>query len=683
MVEQLFGVDYYPEHWSEDRWPVDAALMQQAGINTVRLAEFAWSKLEPQAGVFDFSWLDRAITVLSQHGIRVILGTPTAAPPAWLIQAHPEILPVNEDGQRASFGMRRHYCPSQPAFHEATQHIVTAMAMHYSEHASIFAWQIDNEISSIINGIRCHCDTCRASFQQWLRQRYGSLESLNESWGTVFWSQSYSDWEQIPVPLRNTQPGQGSAHNPSLYLDFARFSSENWVRYQDLHLTILRKICPHHTLTHNLMGLFPFINYVDLARNLDVVAWDNYPRLPAIWSPFKGMWDASHTALSHDLMRSLKKQPFWVMEQQAGASGWGRVSPSPLPGELRLWTWQSIAHGAAGIVYFRWRTCLVGTEQYWHGILPHDGIPGWRYQEISQTRQEMLRIGDLALSALPAQVGIIRSYQVLWAFETQPTAEGLSYDDQILRHYRALWRRNIATDVLTEEQDWSAYNLLIVPCLFVHSREFAARLHQWVQAGGILLLTFRSGVKDEHSKIIDSSLPGELRELAGVRVTDYTALLPQEIGEPAGGPDRLEMAAGNGQTQRVSAEIWMDDLELQGAEVLGRYHGGMYNGSPAVTVHKVGKGCVFYVGTALNNAGLDLLMEHVLERVDIAQGIVTPANVEIVHRVQDEIDYWFVLNHNPEPQTVKLPTDGVDLLSGRTVIGTIVIKGYDVLVIRC
>ncbi len=681
MTEPLFGVDYYPEHWNAKRWPVDAKLMQQAGMNTVRLAEFAWSRMEPKEGYFDFAWLDEAIEILMAYGIRVVLGTPTAAPPAWLISAHPEILPVNEDGQRAGFGMRRHYCPTQPAFWSATQHIVEVMATHYHEHPAVFAWQVDNELGNIANGIRCHCSSCRAAFQQWLQQRHESLERLNSAWGTVFWSQEYTAWEQIPVPVRNVRSGSpGSAHNPALYLDFARFTSDTWVRYQQLQVRILRDLCPHHLITHNLMGLFPYVDYVALAQDLDVVSWDNYPRLPTPWSPFNGGWNASHIAMAHDLMRSLKGRTFWVMEQQAGPSGWGRLSPTPLPGEIRLWTLQSIAHGAEAIVYFRWRTCRVGTEQYWHGVLPHDGTPGRRYQEVLQVGGELRRLDELVSATLPAEVAILRSYDVLWAFEAQPTAEALSYDDQIGRYYRALWRRNVAVDLVTEDRPWEPYRVLIAPCLFVLRDNIPARLHAWVEAGGMLVLTFRSGVKDEHNNVVDLPLPGELCELAGVRVVDYTALLPAGSGEPFGGPKSLELII-DGTSHPVSTDMWMDELEVNGAQVIGRYRGGVFDGSPAVTMRRIGAGKVIYVGASLDDAGQDLLMGMVLAGAGIAE-VSSPDNVEIVRRVHKGIDYWFILNHGMAPQEILLPAGGVELLTGRTISGKVVVNGLDALVIR-
>jgi beta-galactosidase len=675
MSTPLFGVDYYPEHWERARWPIDATLMQQAGITTVRLAEFAWSRLEPREGRFDFAWLDEAIEVLTAHGIQIILGTPTAAPPAWLIQAHPEILPVNEDGQRAGFGLRRHYCPTQPSFLSATRRIVEAMATQYQEHPAVFAWQIDNELGDIANGIRCHCDSCRRAFQQWLKLRYTSLEHLNSSWGTVFWSQEYSAWEQIPVPLRNVR-----AHNPALSLDFARFTSEMWVRYQGFQVRILREKCPQHLLTHNCMGLFPYVDYAALARDLDVVAWDNYPRLPAVWSPFGGNWDPAYVAMTHDLMRGLKQRPFWVMEQQAGPSGWGTLSPTPLPGEIRLWSLQSVARGAEAIVYFRWRTARVGIEQYWHGILPHDGRPGRRYEEVRQTGEAFQHLCDVLPASLPSTVALMRSYETLWAFEAQPTAEALSYDDQIIRYYRALWQRNVAVDLVTEDQAWETYQLIIAPCLFLLREDIATRLQQWVKAGGTLVVTFRSAVKNTYNQIVDVPLPAALHDLAGVQVVDYTALLPVGIATPAENAPSLELDL-DGTVHRVGAEIWMDELAVDDAEVLARYCGGPFDGAAAITLKQSGAGKVIYVGTSLTAAGQDLLMSKVLVEAGIPPGIPSPEYVEIIRRVHSGHDYWFILNHNATPREIQLPASGIDVITNRILTGTITIDGFEVLVI--
>jgi beta-galactosidase len=675
MNSPLFGVDYYPEHWERTRWSIDARLMQQAGINTVRLAEFAWSRLEPREGCFDFAWLDEAIDILMAHDMKIILGTPTAAPPAWLIQAHPEILPINESGQQAGFGMRRHYCPTQPSFLSATRRIVEAMAAQYQNHPAVFAWQIDNELGDLANGIRCHCASCRSAFQHWLKLRYTNLEQLNSSWGTVFWSQEYTAWEQIPVPLRNVR-----AHNPALLLDFARFTSEMWVRYQQFQVHILREKCPQHQLTHNCMGLFPYVDYTALARDLDVVAWDNYPRLPAVWSPFGGNWNPAHVAMTHDVMRGLKKRPFWVMEQQAGPTGWGTLSPTPLPGEIRLWSLQSIARGAEAILYFRWRTARVGTEQHWHGILPHHGRPGRRYEEVCQTGEAFQRLREVIPASLPTTIALVRSYETLWAFEGQPIAEDFSYDDQIARYYRALWQRNLAVDLITEDQSWESYRLIIVPCLLLLREDIAVRLQRWVKAGGTLVVTFRSAVKNASNQMVDAPLPAALCDLTGVQVADYTTLPPAGTAMPTESVPRLELNIDES-VHVVDSTIWMDELVVDDAEVLARYSGGPFDGAAAITLKHSGAGNVFYVGTSLTAAGQDLLMRKILAEAGISSGIPSPENVEIIRRVQDGHDYWFILNHNATPCKVQLPASGTDLITNTSLSGQITINGFDVLVI--
>ena len=283
-------------------------------------------------------------------------------------------------------------------------------------------------------------------------------------------------------------------------------------------------------------------------------------------------------------------------------------------------------------------------------------------------------------AAFPAEVAILRSYDALWAFEAQPTAEGLSYDDQIGRSYRAFWRRNVAVDLITEDSSWESYKVLVAPCLFVLREEVSTRLHAWVEAGGTLVLTFRSGVKDEYNRVIDQPLPGALRDLAGVHVIDYTALLPAGAGVPCGGPESLELVI-DGTIHRVGADVWMDDLEVKDAEVLGTYRGGPFDGAPAVTLKRIGAGRVIYVGTSLDDRGQALLMNKVLDETGIKPGVPSPDNVEIVRRVHEGTDYWFVLNHGLVAQEIRLPTGGIELLTGRAVTETVIVNGLDALVV--
>ena len=514
-----YGVDYYPEHWPEERWPLDARMQREAGFNTVRLAEFAWSRLEPSAGHFDFDWLDRAIDVLAAEGMQVVLGTPTAAPPAWLIDQDRTILPVDATGHRVSFGGRRHYCPTHPAFHAATQRIATAMAEHYARHPAVVGWQIDNEFGG--NGTaRCYCDSCRNAFLQWLQRRYGSVDALNQAWGTVFWSQEYSAWQQVPLPL----PPSG-IHNPSLELAYRRFASDAFVGYQQLQIDLLRRLAPNQWITTNLMRAFTPLDYAALAQPLDFVSWDNYPRsrrVPGV--------HPDQVAFTHDLMRGLRGgQGFWIMEEQSGACGWEIVKSTPRPGEIRLWTYQAVGHGADGIVYFRWRTCRFGAEEYWHGILDHDGRPNRRYAEVGQTGAELARLAPLLEgTCVQADVALLRAYDVLWALEIQPHHPELTYDAIQQAWFNGFYQRGIQTNIVSPSADLSRYRVVVAPALFLADTQSAARLEAFVDAGGTLVLTFRSGVKDPENVVVDQTLPGPFARVCGVEVAEYDCA---EVGE--------------------------------------------------------------------------------------------------------------------------------------------------------
>jgi beta-galactosidase len=477
-----YGADYYPEHWPEAHWPEDARLMAEAGFNVVRLAEFAWALMEPQDGRFDFSWLDRAIDALSAHGMQVVLGTPTASPPPWLMAKQEDLFLVQKSGVRLTYGLRREYCPNNPLYQEHSARIVAHMAGHYRDNTAVIGWQIDNEF-----GDRCYCAICRRHFQDWLRKRYGSLDQLNARWGTVFWGHIYSEWSQIPVPLESAR-----SHNPGLNLDYYRFMSDSYRAYQKMQIDIIRESNPQHFITHNLMGFkYPFLNNYDMTEDLDFVSWDNYWRMQ--WN-MEAAVHPSFVALNHDTMRGLKKQNFWVMEQQSGGGGWEMVSIPPKPGELRLWTYQSIAHGADGIVYFRWRTCRHGTEQYWHGILDHHGMPGRRYAETALVGKELQKIGDLvAGSSISPQVAIMQSYDTRFAFQIQPNNPRFQYERHIQDIYDGFFAQNIPLEIVSEKDSLSGYQVVIVPAMYVLAEETAANLEQFAAAGGIVVFTPRTG----------------------------------------------------------------------------------------------------------------------------------------------------------------------------------------------
>jgi len=659
-----FGVDYYPEHWPEERWPEDARLMAQAGFNLVRLAEFAWSRLEPREGTYDFDWLDRAISILADHDIRVVLGTPTASPPPWLMAKSSELFLVREDGRRATFGNRREYCPNHPVYHDYSRRIVTALAERYAECPSVVGWQVDNEF-----GARCYCSVCRTAFQEWLRRRYRSLDELNARWGTVFWSHEYTDWGQIPMPVET-----GGSPNPGLALDFRRFASDSYVAYQALQVHILRAKCPDHFVTHNLMGFgYDGIDYFDLARDLDFVAWDIYPR---------GFWDTraevepSAVALSADTIRGLKRQNYWVMEQQAGPSGWDTVGATPRPGELRLWAYQSIAHGADAIVFFRWRTCRFGTEEYWHGVLDHDGSPGRRYEEIKRMGAEIKRIGEhIHAATLKPKVAMALSYESRFAFQVQPGHPQFTYAHHFRHIYRALHGRNVPVDVVAPTGDLSAYRLLIAPALHVLSQAAVENLGRFVEAGGVLVVTSRTGVKDEYNAVVNHPLPGLLADLCGVVVEEYDAL-------PAGQGNGLEFILPELAGCDASAHIWCDVLKSNGATVVAHYTHSYYAGTPAITLNEVGEGRVVYVGTFGDADLWAALVGWLIALAELKPLLDVPQGVEVTERWQGDRRLLFLLNHTAEEQEVVLDDAGTNLLEEAGVEGSVTIAPRDVLVLE-
>jgi beta-galactosidase len=648
-----FGVDYYPEHWPEERWPIDASLMTEVGFNVVRLAEFAWSKLEPEEGRYEFTWLDRVIHILSAQGIQVILGTPTASPPPWLMCRHPGLFRVLEDGRTVGFGNRREYCPNQPIYWDYTRRIVTQMADHYATNPAVIGWQIDNEF-----GDRCYCNECRKAFQAWLGRRCSSLDALNQRWGTIFWSHVYTDWSQIPLPLKT-----GGAPNPGLALDFARFASDSYVAFQKMQVEILRQKCPGHFITHNFMGFdFDQINYFELAHDLDFVCLNHYPRDQ--WKFFPDV-KPNHAALQQDTMRGLKEKNFWMTEQQVGQGGWDMLSVAPRPGEARLWAYQSIAHGADAVLFFRWRSLRFGTEQFWQGLLDYDAKPSRRFLELKKMGAEIARIGDILHgSAVKPEVAFLLSYDSRFAFQIQPNHPRFSYAGHFRQFYEAFYQCHIQVDILHPEADLSGYRLVIAPSLYVLTKKAAANLKRYVEGGGILFLTQRSGVKDESNAVVEQPFPGLLAEIAGVEVEVADSLAE-------GMSNSLEFCLPELGNERPQVDVINEVLRPNGARVVAHYTQDFYSGNPAITQNRFGKGQVIYAG-AIGDAPLYTLMASwLLELSGIRSLVDVPEGVEVSERWQGDKRLLFLLNHTVKSQRIRLDRQftvllGYSLFTGDT-----------------
>lgn len=655
------GVDYYPEHWPEERWPVDARLMREAGISVVRLAEFAWAQLEPEPGRYDFAWLDRAIGIIAAEGMKVVLGTPTAAPPAWLVAMHPEILPVDEHDHPLRFGSRLHRCLNNPVMRERSRAITKAMAGHYGRRPEVAAWQTDNEFS----GNRCYCPCCQRGFQAWLEKRYGSLDALNKAWGTAFWSQIYTAWDQIVI----LPPACGEAgYNPSLRLDYLRFASDSAVEFQREQVEILRSLTSGQPITHNLMGLHDSLDYYALGRDLDFVSWDNYP-----WR------SGASTALAHDIMRGIKEKNYWVMEERVGPCGWTVMNGTTKPGEIRLWTYQAFAHGADLVSYFRWRSCLSGTEQYWHGVLNHDAIPRRRYREVASIGQELLKISPaLDGSTVVNETALLYDYEQIWAFQIQPNVadektfhprpdDGIKFQEILALYHEALTALGAGVDVVGPDSDLSRYKLVIMPPWYLVRPSLAKKLENYVEQGGRLVMSFRSGVKGESNLCLAEPLPGPFRRLLGLELEEYDG-----IGEKGANAAQYE-------GESYPLRLWCDVINLQGAEALASYGRDFYAGTPVVTRNAFGRGKAYYLASLFDQAFYRRFFARLLDEAGVETFPDLPDKVEAAVRVKGEKRFYFLCNFNPEPKRVELPAAGWrSILTDERAGGEITLPGFGV-----
>lgn len=660
----LIGVDYYPEHWPRERWETDARLMKEAGFNTVRLAEFAWIDMEPAEGQFEFGWLDDAIKLMAKYDIYVILGTPTAVMPAWVARKYPETLRTKPDGTRVVWGGRKHNCYSSGAYRMLSERIAKAMAERFAQSPNLIGWQIDNEFG----GEACHCGSCLAEFQDWLRARYGSLDELNRAWGNHFWGLKCSTWGEITIPDYATDR-EWVMGNPSACLDWKRFITWQQARFQAEQAKVIRAICPEDFITHNFMGLFSSLDYYDMAVDLDFVTWDNYP----IWS---GKPDIPYdSSLAADVMRGLKQRNFMIMEQTAGPCGWESFGRNPWPGEIRKIAYQQLAHGSDGQIWFRWRTCTAGREQYWHGLLGHDGKPLRRYREAAQTAQEFRKLESrLRGTTVVADVAIVYDYDNLWSLSFQPGFAGNSLQAAIKRYYRALTRAGVNVDIVNRREDLSRYKLVLTPALSIMPDETARKLDAYVKNGGVLLADCRTGVKDEHNLCHERTLPGLLSPALGITIEEYTSL----------GSDSWHKVAGSDADRTYTAIQYADWVTPQAAKGVAGYP-EQWHMKPfaAVTRNEYGKGKAWYVGmVAKEETFYDDLTRRLLEDAGVKPVVHPPLGLEASIRQGQGRRLLFLMNHTDEPKTVTVPQGRPELLSGTRTGDSITIDRFGVAVLE-
>ena len=677
----ILGVDYYPEHWPVERWAQDAADMRALGLSVIRIAEFAWGKMEPAEGRFEWAWLDTAIETLAGAGLQVILGTPTAAPTAWLVHTHRDILPVDAEGRRRRHGGRRHVCPNAPAFQAASARIVRAMAERYGQHPAVIGWQLDNEWGGG-STTRCYCPHCAAAFRRWLQGRYGSLDQLNAAWGAVFWSQWYSDWEQIEPPILTlAQP------NPSHALDYYRFASDAWVAYQRAQIDILRPAAPGRWITHNLMGPVRAIDYHALADDLDFVSWDSYPTgntdrdSPVLYGPGQippphgyDVGDPALTAFYHTLMRGLKSQPIWVMEQQPGYVNWGKHNPTPRPGVVRYWTLEDFAYGCDAVVFFRWRACHYAQEQLHSGLLRHDGSPDLGHREVESLKADGSLLDQLTGTTVKTDVALLYSYQDDWAAQLQPHHAAFDLRREVFALFRAFQRAGVPVDIVRPTADLASYRLVVAPTLWLVDETLAGRLRAYVEQGGTLLVGPRSGFKTPSNLVDPSGPPGALADLLGLRVLAFHSLPPgvtYSLAWPL--PD---------QGDSVDVQVWAEALEpVKGVEVVAAWAGGPLDGQPALTLRGQGRGQVAYCGAWPDDALADRLVGWLAHLAGVWELAELPPGVFVSRRVGPDTEFLFLMNGTDEFQIVALyPPEWADARNGEAWDATVTLNPRSVLV---
>ncbi|MBP7828175.1 MAG: beta-galactosidase [Verrucomicrobia bacterium] len=676
-----FGVDYYPEHWvypyggtpehPEACWDEDIALMREAGFNAVRMGEFTWGLCEREDGKFDFDWLRRAMDRLHQAGIKVILATPTAAPPIWLTRKHPEILPLDENLLTKHAGTRRAICLSSDAFWEYSKRIVTAMAKALGDHPALIAWQIDNAIGGNFTEESFNEDS-REEWHFWLQAKYETIERLNERLGLRHWGQVVNNWDEVPMPLRAP-----TMHNPALALDWRRFCSDTMVQYIKMQVDLLHELTPERPVTTNLKPLIHRFDHFDLAEVLDFISAESAAVIRA---------KSAEAACEIDMLRSLKKTGvrtpdgktgFWVIEHKAGNVSWQDVNSLVRPGIIRMFTYQLISRGADAILFFRWRQPRIGTEQFHGAVMSHRLRKENRvFREISQLGEEIKLLAPvLKGTQVVSEVAILYTHDNEWALQ-QPNQPNRHFRlrDHIQLIYTALHDRDLRVDFVRPTDDLSQYRLVFAPSLFLLAGGEADRLKLYVQNGGTLVGTFNSGLVDEYHMAPDTGYPHDLIDLFGLEVVEFDTL-------PPNAENHLTFKGAFQTSHLHPARLWCDIIEPHGCQVLATYSKDFYAGKPAVTLNEFGLGKAIYIGTQSHQNFYYDLVVWLRQLCNLHSLLKVPDTVEVSLRQKEGVKVFFLLNHQSSPVRLQFYKPMHDYLTGSALTGNYDLPPHGVLVL--
>lgn len=645
-----YGADYNPEQWDESVWQEDMRLMRQAGVNIVSLAIFAWARVNPAPGVFTFEWLDRIMDLLAENGIAVNLATATASPPVWLEEMHPDISAVDADGLRYHHGSRQNFSPNSPDYRRYAAALVRAIATRYKDHPALVMWHINNEYACANRESHGPHDT--AAFQEWLRAKYGTIEALNSAWNTAFWSQHYFKWEQIPTPRKTP-----TLHNPIHVLDFRRFTSDSFLECYRMEAEILREITPGIPLTTNFMGTAKVLDQFKWGEHLDVACWDSYP------DPTPGTRLYPGSTIGHDLTRSIKPdRPFLLMEQVTSQVNWRPINKIKPPGVMRLWSYQALARGSDGILFFQWRQSIAGGEAFHGAMVGHVPPESSRvFHEVCDLGAELKKLEPVAGSLVNAEAAIIFSWDCFWALEYHSKPRHFSYEKVIDDYYRFFNERNIAVNLVPPSADLSRYKFVVAPQTYMLSEEEAANLRKYVRHGGHLLVTFFSGLVDEKTHFGRGGYPALLRDMLGLWVEEWQPYHDEEH-------NRLTFPNGRSYACGYLAE----SVHATEARTLAVFEQDFFAGQPAVTRNAYGKGIAYYVATHPEPEFFDYFLDGITAGAGLKTPLTVARGVEALVRENEKYRFIFLLNHCETAHVVNSPElHGVDLITQRSVAGVL------------
>ena len=658
----LFGGDYNPNQWPKEIWEEDIRIFKKASINSATVNVFSWAKIQPSENCYDFEELDQIIEKLSTEGFDIVLATSTAALPAWMFKKYPEVARTDYDGRHHKFGQRHNACPNSLVYQKYAERLATKLAERYGENPQVTCWHINNEY-----GGECYCDNCEKAFRVWLKDKYHTIEALNKAWNMEFWGHTVYEWDEIVLPNALSEGiGYDKTAFAGISIDYRRFNSDSLLKNYMMERDAIRKIDPTTPITTNLMGTFKGLDYFKWAKEMDLVSWDNYPSYNTPWSL---------VAMTHDLMRGLKQQPFMLMEQTPSQQNWQPYNSLKKPGQMRAQSYQTIAHGADTIQYFQLRRSVGACEKFHGAVIEHVGHEDTRvFRETAALGAELAQLSDIIGTQTQAQVAVIFDWDNYWALEytSGPTVD-LKYVEQIHRYYRYFYEQNIAVDLVPVDADLSKYKLVAAPVLYMIKEGMQERLTDFVKQGGALLTTYMSGIVDQSDNVHLGGYPGPLRELAGIWVEEIDALAPEQSNGVSLVNEEL-----TGTSNLVS-----DLIHLENAEALAHYTSNFYAGMPAVTKNTFGDGTVYYFGGQLEDQLQDQLFKTIVKETDITPVIEEATKLEIACRENAEAKFFVIINFHEEAQPLpEMFVGKTDLLTGKVLSSEMMLTQYTTYIVK-